>query len=409
MVPWFVGCLFWGGCLGKGLPQANIPTLIVGAGLLILLILLKVFAPKVPGARVAPVLGIGAATFLPLASLGVVLTGDVPKGLPSFVLPSLSLLTQNLGVVFPAAVGVLLVGFSESLAAARQYSAKYHYDIDIDQEMLAQGMTNTASGLFQGINVDGSLSKSSLNDSSGARTQMASIAQAVFVVLTLLFLAPLFSNLPRTALAAIVIQAVAFGLWKIPEMRRLSRLSHVDFWLALAALLGVLTFGPLQGVFIGLILSLLWLVWRASNPSIPVLGRTPDGSYHGSDYHLDTTTFPGLVILRLDGSLLFATANGLRNRLRQVTRNADPPVKVVILDLEGTDIIDLQGSDELAEAAKELKNVQIDLYLARAKTDIKRMLRPYGALATIPEDHFFDGVDFAVAAAMDPSSEGNVR
>ncbi len=393
----------------KGLPVANVPTLIVGVSLLILLILLKLVAPKVPGALVAAVLGIGAATILPLASLGVVLTGDVPRGLPSFVLPSLSLLTQNLGVILPAAVGVLLVGFSESLAAARQYSAKYHYDIDIDQEMLAQGMANTASGLFQGINVDGSLSKSSLNDSSGAKTEMASIAQAVFVILTLLFLAPLFSNLPQAALAAIVIQAVAFGLWKIPEMRRLSRLSRVDFWLALTALLGVLTFGTLEGVFIGVALSLLWLVWRTSHPSIPVLGRTPDGSYHGIDYHLDTSTFSGLVILRLDGPLFFATANGLRNRLREVTRDVDPPVKVVILDLEGTDIIDLQGSDELQEVAKELQGVQIDLYLARAKTEIKLTLKRYGALVIIPENHLFDAVESAVAAAMGESREGDAQ
>ena len=208
----------------QGLPTLNIPTTILGISLLALLIVLKLYAPKVPGALVAVVLGIGAATVFSLADKGVVLTGDVPSGLPSFALPSLSLLIANLAVVLPAAVGVLLVGFSESLAAARQYAAKYHYDIDVNQEMLAQGMANTASGLFQGINVDGSLSKSSLNDASGAKSQLSSLAQGGFVVLTLLFLAPLFANLPKTALAAIVIQAVAFGLWKIPEMRRLARL-----------------------------------------------------------------------------------------------------------------------------------------------------------------------------------------
>jgi MFS superfamily sulfate permease-like transporter len=113
----------------------------------------------------------------------------------------------------------MLVGFSESLAAARQYAGKYHYDIDVDQEMLAQGMANTGSGFFQGVNVDGSLSKSALNDSSGGKTQVASLAQGVFVILTLLFLAPLFSNLPQAALGAIVITAVVFGLFKVPEMR----------------------------------------------------------------------------------------------------------------------------------------------------------------------------------------------
>ena len=384
----------------QGLPTLNIPTTILGISLLALLIVLKLYAPKVPGALVAVVLGIGAATVFSLADKGVVLTGDVPSGLPSFVLPSLSLLIANLAVVLPAAVGVLLVGFSESLAAARQYAAKYHYDIDVNQEMLAQGMANTVSGLFQGINVDGSLSKSSLNDASGAKSQLSSLAQGGFVVLTLLFLAPLFANLPKTALAAIVIQAVAFGLWKIPEMRRLARLSRLDFWLAMAALLGVLTFGTLQGVFIGVALSLLWLVWRASHPAIPVLGRAADGkSYHSAEHHPDSTIVPGVVIIRLDGPLFFATASALRDRLRELTRGVTPPVKSVIFDLEGTDLIDLQGADELREIAKELEALAIEFYLARVKTDVKQDLDRYSALDAIGRDRIFGAVDLAVDVA----------
>ncbi len=134
----------------QSLPDTNIPTLILGVSLLILLVLLHRYAPRVPGALVAVVIGIGAATLLPLAEMGVKLTGPVPSGLPSFVLPSLSFIRENLAVILPAAVGVMLVGFSESLAAARQYASKYHYDIDVDQEMLAQGMANTASGSVPG-------------------------------------------------------------------------------------------------------------------------------------------------------------------------------------------------------------------------------------------------------------------
>lgn len=384
----------------QGLPQLNPATAILGLFLLALLVALKLKAPKIPGALVAVALGIGAATVLPLAEMGVTLTGAVPSGLPSFALPSIDLLSQNFGVVFPAAIGVLLVGFSESLACARQYSAKYHYDIDVDQEMLAQGMANATCGLFQGINVDGSLSKSSLNDASGAKTQLASLAQGVFVILTLLFLAPLFANLPKAALAAIVIQAVAFGLWKIPEMRRLRRVSRVDFWLAAAALLGVLTFGTLQGVFVGVFLSLVWLVWRTSHPSMPVLGRAPDGeSYHAIERHPEATTFPGVVIVRLDGPLFFATADPLRARVRELTRGATPPVKAIVFDMEGTDIVDLQGAHELEEVARELKDVQVILYLARLKSDVREILVKYGVLDTIPEGQVFESVDHAVGAA----------
>jgi MFS superfamily sulfate permease-like transporter len=193
-----------------GLPQVHTTTLIVGIIALVFLFALKIYAPKVPGALVALVLGIGVSTALDLPAMGVAVVGDVPKGLPTPALPVFSLISQHSSLVISAAICVVLVGFSESLAAARQYAAKYHYDIDINQEMLAQGMANFTSGIFQGVNVDGSLSKSSLNDASGAKSEMASLAQGAFVILTLLVLAPLFANLPEAVLGAIVIQAVVF-------------------------------------------------------------------------------------------------------------------------------------------------------------------------------------------------------
>ena len=373
----------------QSLPQTNLPTLILGAGLIALLVLLRFRAPKVPGALVAVIIGIGAALIFPLAEMGVKLTGPVPSGLPTLVLPTVSFFVANIAVVLPAAIGVLLVGFSESLAAARQYSAKYHYDISVDQEMMAQGMANAASGLFQGINVDGSLSKSALNDSSGGKTPVASLAQGVFVILTLLFLAPLFANLPSAALGAIVIIAVVFGLFRIPEMRRLARLSSVEFWLAMAALLGVLTFGTLQGVFIGVFLSLTWLVWRSSHPAIPVLGRTSDDSaYYSVENHPTAITHPGVVVIRFDGPLFFATASSLRARVRELTREVTPTVTAVVLDLESTALIDLEGSDELQEVAKELKELGIELHLSRTKVKVKEILVKDGVLEIIPEHRF---------------------
>jgi SulP family sulfate permease len=389
----------------QGLPEANIPTVILGVSLIILLVLLHRYARRVPGALVAVVLGIGAAALLPLADMGVALTGPVPSGLPSFELPSLSFVGQNLEVILPAAVGVLLVGFSESLAAARQYASKYHYDIDIDQEMLAQGMANAASGFFQGVNVDGSLSKSALNDSSGAKTPLALLAQGVFVILTLLFLAPLFADLPQAALGAVVITAVAFGMFKIPEMRRLNRLSRTEFWLAMAALFGVLSVGTLAGVFIGVVLSLLWLIWRVSHPAIPLLGRMPDGkSFHSVEQNPEVVLMPGIVVLRFDGPLFFATASSLRYRVLQLTRNAEPPVQAVVLDLESTNLVDLEGSDELQEIAKELNEEGIGFYLARVKDSVQRILAQDGVYEHVPEEHFFTSVDLAMEAASQPDA-----
>jgi MFS superfamily sulfate permease-like transporter len=230
---------------------------------------------------------------------------------------------------------------------------------------------------------------------------VASLAQGVFVILTLLFLAPLFANLPSAALGAIVITAVVFGLFKVKEMRRLRRLSRVEFWLAMAALLGVLTFGTLPGVFIGVVLSLLWLIWRTSHPTIPVLGRMPDGNaYHNVDNYSEAITRPGIVIVRFDGPLFFATASSLLARVRELTRDVDPPVRAVILDMESTNIIDLEGSDELTEIAKELEELQIAFHLARVKVTIKQILIQDGVLEIIPEERFHTSVESAVAAAV---------
>ena len=384
----------------QGLDETNLPTLFVGVGLIVMIVLLRRYAPRVPGALLAAVIGIVAARALDLASMGVALTGDVPSGLPSFALPSLQFVWANLPLIVPAAIGVMLVGLSESLAAAREYATRYQYDIDVDQELLAQGMSNAASGLFQGINVAGSLSKSALNESSGAKSEMASLIQGGFVVITLLFLAPLFADLPQAALGAIIITAVVFGLFKVKEMDRLWRLSRVEFWLALVSLLGVLTFGSLRGVLMGIVLSLLWLVWRTSHPVIPVLGAMPDGrSYHSVEQHPEAAIVPGIVILRFDGPLFFATAGSLRDRVRALTRHADPPVRAVILDLESTTIVDIEGSDMLSEVAEELDELDIRLLLARAKSSVREQLISYGILESLPGERFHDSVGAALDAA----------
>jgi len=198
-------------------------------------------------------------------------------------LADLGFIIDNIATIGATAVGVLLIGFSVSTAAVREYASKHDYRIDVGQELLAQGMSNVASGVVQGIFVDGSLSRSPINDQAGARSQLSNLFQAALVVLTLLVLAPLFSYLPQAVLAAIIIEAVVIGMIDVPEMKRLLLLNRVEFVIAVAALLGVLTFGVLWGVFIGVALSIPWLVEVSSRPNIAELGRGPQGSHplHG--------------------------------------------------------------------------------------------------------------------------------
>ena len=381
----------------ESLPHTSMTTLAVGAVALVILFALKIYAPKVPGALVVLVLGIGASAALDLSAHGVAVVGKVPRGLPIPALPDISLITQNFGLILSGAIGVLLVGFSESLASARQYAAKYHYDVDINQEMLAQGMANLTSGFFQGINVAGSLSKSSVNDASGARSEMASLAQGVFVILTLLLLAPLFAALPEAVLGAIVIQAVVFGLMDVKAMKRVYRLNRTEFRVGTIALLGVLTFGTLQGVLIGLVLSLLVLVARSSKPDIPVLGRWPGTEvFHCLEENPESETYPGLVILRFDGPLYFATANALRNKVREVTTDAVPSVTTVLIDMEAINYLDLEGSDMLNEITKDMRGVGVEIHLARIKHEVLEMIVKDGVDQTIGRDHIHNKIVDAV-------------
>ena len=233
------------------------------------------------------------------------------------MLPDLDIVRHNLSVIGIAAVALLLIGFSQTAGDARAFATRHRYRIDVDQESVAQGMANVGAGVFQGMPVSTSLSASSLNESAGARTPVASLVTGGLVLATLIVLAPLFSELPKAVLAAIIIDAVVFGMIDIPELRRLYRVTRFDFWIAVAAILGVLSAGVLAGVVIGVVLSLGWLIYVATQPPMPLLGREPGTQvFRDIEENPDDETFEGIAVLRLDGGLFFATAEALENRIR---------------------------------------------------------------------------------------------
>jgi SulP family sulfate permease len=379
------------------LDDTNRATLVVGVLALILVFAIKIFAPKVPGALLAVVLGITAAIVFDLEDDGVVLIGEVPRGLPNFGLPDLDLIMDNLETVVSGAVGLLLIGFSVTTAAVRQYAAEHNYRIDINQELLAQGMSNMSSGFAQGVFVNGSLSKSPVNDAAGAKSQMSNLAQGVLIILTLLVLAPLFSDLPDAVLGAIIIEAVVMGMMDVPEMKRIFVVKRFEFLAAMAALLGVLTFGILEGVFIGVGISMIWLVAVSALPYIPELGRK-----HGTDAffdlksHPDGETYPDLKIIRFDGGLFFANAGALEDHLRQLRVQSATELTGVILSMEGVDYIDTEGADVVKEIAQAGRDLNIDLHLARVKPQVLDVLERDGAIDVIGADHVHDDIEQAV-------------
>jgi sulfate permease, SulP family len=383
----------WIGSLG----DVHATTVVVGMLALALILGLRFRAPAVPGALVLVAAGILASHVFDLEAHGVALVGDVPSGLPAPELPSFDLVKEHAATIVVAAIALLLIGFSQTAGDARAFAARHKYAIDVDQESVAQGMANVGTGVFQGMPVSTSLSASSLNESAGARTPLASLVTGALVLLTLLVLAPLFSTLPKPVLAAVIIDAVVFGMIDVRELRRLYRVTRFDFWIAVAAIVAVLSAGVLAGVVVGIVLSLGWLIYVATTPPIPELGREP-GTHVFRDLveNPGDETFPGVVVLRLDSGLFFATSQALEDRVRALAADGS----AVVIDLEGVNFIDSQGAEQLAAILELVESDGATLRLARVKPNVLAVLRADGFVDRLGADRIHGNVQRAVRAQL---------
>jgi SulP family sulfate permease len=380
------------------LTDAQPTTVLVGIISLVVVFGLRAIAPRVPGALVLVVGGLLAAALFDLGAKGVALVGDVPRGLPVPQLPNGQQLWEHAGTVALAAVALVMIGFSQTAGDARTFAAKHGYQIDINQESVAQSAANLGAGLFQGMPVSTSLSASSLNDRSGARTGLASLTSGVTVLLTLLILAPLFSILPKAVLGALIIEAVVSGMMDVPEMRRLFRVKKVDFWIAIVALLGTLVFGVLAGVIIGIGLSLLWLVAVATHPEMPTLGRERGTQvFREVDANPGDEVLPGVAVVRFDGGLFFATADALVDHLREVIQ-ANPKLSGIVLDCGGINFVDSQGAAAMADAVTLARDAGVQLRLTRIKPGPRTVLEREGVIDLIGADHIHGNIHRAVEA-----------
>lgn len=389
----------------ESLPDTDSLTLMVGITALVVIFGLRFAAPRVPGALVLVVLGLVASAVLGLGDRGVALVGDVPRGLPSLALPDIEFVIDNIATILTASVALLLIGFSQSAGDARAFASKHRYRIDINQESVAQGMANLGSGLVQGIPVSTSLSASSLNDESGAKTPVASLTTGALIVLTLLLLAPLFSDLPTAVLAALIIEAVVMGMMNVPAMKRLYRVKRFDFWIAIAAILGVLSAGVMFGVVIGVVLSIGWLIYVAAVPTTPVLGHKAGTQvFRDVDEYPDSVTYPGLLVLRFDAGLFFVSADALTDELREQALQADPQLHTVVIDFEGVNFIDSQGSGTVFEIVDVAMSNDLEVRLARVKPDVLEVLRADRVIDRMGESNVFGNVFEAAADQIPPDA-----
>ena len=380
----------------KELPQANWVTFVVGASALALLFLLPRWNKKIPAGLVVLFAAIGLSAVLDLhGKYGVEIVGTLPQGLPSFKFPQVPL-TTYLAMILPA-MGVLLVAYSEALGVAQEFAEKHGYEVNADQELNAHAVANLASAFFGGMLAAGSMSASAVKEGAGARSQVANLVTWVATIITLLFLTPLFTTLPEAVLGALIIHA----LWHILAARKLQKIraaSRVEFWFGALALAGVLLIDVLEGMLIGVLASLVFVIYKTSRPHISSLGRVPGvpGAYSDLQRHPECVPVPGVLIVRVDAQLYYANARTVRDHVKAMIAEMESPPRAVIFDSTAQEQIDITSTDMIKSLVKELQGNGIELYLAEVHAPVLEYGRKSGILESIGEDHVFPTVDLAL-------------
>jgi high affinity sulfate transporter 1 len=357
------------------LPQAHAPTVLVAAAGLAVLVALPRLAPRVSAPLAWVALSIGASALLALPALGIKAVGAVPPGLPALAWPELSLVAS----LWPAALGIALMSFTESVAAARTFARREDPSVNANQELLAVGAANLASSLVGGMAAGGGASQTAVADKAGARSQMAQWVNAGAVLLTLLLLSGLIALLPQAALGALILVSAA-GMIKPEAFRAIGRIRRPELAWALATAAGVILIGTLEGILIAVGISLLTLMFQANHPSVYAVAysRAKDVFRRaGEDPHDET--FPGLLILRTEGRLTFANAANVADKMRDLVTQASP--RVLVLECSAIPDIEYTALLMLTEAEENLRARGVTLWLAAVNPDLRRVLdrTPLGA------------------------------
>jgi high affinity sulfate transporter 1 len=389
----------------RQLSETHLLTLFIGLAFFALILFLEHRFPKVPAALAALVLGILGSVFFNFHGQGVHVVGDIPAGLVAPKFPGLD--WQDWLLLLGGALGLSLINFAEAYGPARSFAAKHSYSIRPNQELIGLGAANVGAGLFQGFPIGSSLSKSAANDRAGAQTSMALIICAGLTIIVALFFTPFFGPLPEAVLAAVVVVAV-IGQMKFRKIRDYYMIYRRESYLAIIAMLGVLTFEPLAGLLIAVILSLLALVWRASQSKYSILGWSADTlSFDDVSRHPDNRAVPGMLILRPDEKIFFVNAQPLRNEIIRLAKTSDPPTETVLLNLELSNELDVTGFEMLIDLKEELQEMHITLMLARVNDEVKDMFERIGVIEKFGQENIIPRVVYGVRVYLKDSSIRN--
>jgi high affinity sulfate transporter 1 len=353
----------------SGLDRTDAAALVLGLGVLVTIAGLKLVSKRIPGVLIGVV---GATAFVAIFGFDVPIVGDVPAGLPSIGFPDAAL--SDLKTLLPAAIGIAFVAFADTSVLSRSYASRLHQDVDQNRELAVLGVANLATGFAQGFPISSSASRTAVAEDAGARSQIAGLTGALVLALLLIAGTGLVHDMPLSALAAVVIVAVA-GLIDIPALRRLYRWRQSEFWLAIAAFLGVAVLGLLWGIGAAIALSLLNFIRRAWYPHDAVLGRVDQlKGYHDTQRYPDAHLVPGLVLYRFDAPLFFANADLFRAHVLPL---ADGAKRIVVAAEPITDI-DATAGEMLSTLIGELRDRGVELVFAELKDPMRDLLRRYG-------------------------------
>ncbi len=357
-----------------GLPHLNSTTTMLGLGLLILLLLLRWWTPRLPAPIIAIGLSLIAAPFLDFTRHGVELIGNLPAGLPRPQLPDLTIdWLRQARDLLPAACGIALMSFTETIAAGRAFAGSSESRLSANRELLATGFGNLIGSLFGGMPAGGGTTQTAVNRLAGARSSLASATTAAMAAVVLLYLAPLISRLPQTALAAVVI-VYSIGLINPREMLAILRIRRMEFFWVIIALIGVISFGTMQGIIVAVAASLLALAHQTNNPPVYVLARKP-----GTDFfrRLDPArypdeTFPGLLLLRAEGRIYFGNSQTVADHLMDLISRHHP--RIVVFDMSAIFDIEYTALKALTEIDDRLTAAGITFWLSGLNPEVLKVL-----------------------------------
>jgi high affinity sulfate transporter 1 len=381
----------------KGLSEGETVGAALAIGLfgLVLILVFQRWLPKVPSVLVAVVLSIVAARIFDLAAHGVSLVGTLPRGFPPFTIPHVEL--SDFGLLVGGAVGIAVVSLADTISTASSFAARSGDEIDGNKEMIGIGAANIAAGFFQGFPVSTSGSRTAVAAQAGAKTQVTGLVGALAITIMLLVAPGLLRNLPQPTLAAVVI-AAAISLADVPGTVRMFRQRQAEFWLSIAAFLGVALLGVLAGIALAVVLSVANVFRRAWWPYQTTLGRVPGMSgYHDLYSYPEAQQLPGCVIYRFDAPLIFANARTFREHIQQLAATSPPPAWIIVAAEPITDV-DTTASDMLEDLDTALNQAGISLVFAELKDPVRAKIERYGLDRTINPAHFYPTLEDAIAA-----------